>query len=160
MVLLLQEMVLPSPHFSLPLFFCTVFAPLFVELDLRPDLFENKALDLLPVTFLPDQLLALTTGVATGLVTLAQGQSRNITSEPPIFAGARQHQHSVPERRGTAGLNHQSRSQATALPLSPLLPPHPRGPRGSPLRGDGCTSAGPGERSSPFSQHGDSAYGR
>lgn len=147
MVLLLQEKVLPSPHFSLPLFFCTVFAPLFVELDLRPDLFENKALVLLPVTFLPDQLLALTTGVATGLVTLAQGESRNVRSEP---AGVRQHQHSVPQRRGTAGLSHQSRTQATALPLSPLLPPHPRCPRGSPLRGDGCASAGPGKRGSPF----------
>lgn len=86
MVLLLHEIVLPSPQ--LPHFFSTVFVALPVRLDLRPGLVENEALGLLLVSFLPDQFPALTIGTTSGLVSLAQGGDGNTGSEPPLFAGA------------------------------------------------------------------------
>lgn len=131
MVPLLQEMGLPFPQFSLPLFFCTVFGPLPARVDLRPGLVENNALGLLPVIFLPDQVPALTDSIATGMVALAQGGDRNFKSEPPLFAGAKQCQHGIPKCRGNTGLSQQSGGRA--LPPAPLLPPHPLCAQGSPL---------------------------
>lgn len=75
----------PTPVLLLRLFFCAVLTPLAARLDLRPGLVENKALYLLPVTFLPAQHPVLTVGTATGLVSVSQGGGGNTGSEPPVL---------------------------------------------------------------------------
>lgn len=133
MVLLLHEIVLPSPQ--LPHFFCTVFVALPVRLDLRPGLVENEALGLLLVTFLPDQFPALTISTASGLVALAQGGGGNTGSATPFCrsptVSARCHRRA---QKLWAELAEQGPCYTSST--SPTAPPSPTLPLGfTPTRG-------------------------